>query len=172
MSLVTIWSKPLIFMQNLWDIMQQSIQTRLHWYESLQSLDTSFVWSFRHWLKRWSWVSLFTTPPPGQLTSTDLNILSWQDQPKTMFTFINLHRNRRLRRKKKAISLSPRLPCESGSHSLSSVSSKSAEWLICCVRLAIGREDNVSEKMQRWQPITTTAHILLPTLTTQIKTPS
>lgn len=73
---------------------------------------------------------------------------------------------------KKATSLSPRLPCERGSHSPSSVSSKSAESLICCVRLAVGGEDNVSEKMQRWQPITTTAHILLPTLTPQIKTSS
>lgn len=57
---------------------------------------------------------------------------------------------------KKAISLSPRLPCESGSYSLSFDSSKSAELLICCVSLAVTQQDNVSEKMQRWQPITTT----------------
>lgn len=112
--------------------------------------------------------TLFTTTPLGQLTSTDLNIPSWQDQPRTMLTFISLHLNCRLRRGKKAISLSPRLPWERGSHSLSSVSS--AESLICCVRLAVGQQDNVSEKMQRWQPMTTTAHILLPTMTPQIKT--
>lgn len=66
---------------------------------------------------------------------------------------------------KKAISLSPRLPCESSSYSLSSVFSKSAELLICCVSLAVTQQDNVSEKMQWWQPITTTDHTLLPVLT-------
>lgn len=53
-----------------------------------------------------------------------------------------------LQGKKKAISLLPRLPCESSSYSLSSVFSKSAELLICCVSLAVTQQDNVSEKMQ------------------------
>lgn len=91
----------------------------------------------------WKRVLVFHYLPPLQRVSWPARTLTFfadKNQPRTMFTFINLHPHHCLRRGGAggvAISLSPRLPCESGSYSLSSGFSKSAELLIRCVGLAV-----------------------------------
>lgn len=94
----------------------------------------------------------------GQLTSMNLNILSWQNQPRTMFTFINLHLYHHLHRGKKShfpiatSSLGERLI-------FPELRLLKVSW-IANLLLVWQSHSKITGKMQRWQPITTTDHIL------------